>query len=182
MPAHVVRKRFFIAVEGESEQSFVAWLQALSAAKLHVYLDSVPLGGGGYKSMLEAAVRQHARRCKTRGAYRARFLIVDEDRAQGGDWPIERLRLEAAKHQITVCVQRPNHEGLLLRMMHGMERGISDASSAEAKLRSRWPSYKKPANARALGRQFSAEDLLRVAKADPDLETLLNAIGLKGGP
>jgi hypothetical protein len=131
--------------------------------------------------MLAGAVREHSRRRKTRGAYRARFLIVDEDRAQGGDWPVEQLRREAAKHKILVCVQRPNHEGLLFRMMPGMEREPPDAASAETKLKRLWRNYQKPANAHALGRQFSLEDLFRVAQVDPDLETLLKAIGFKGG-
>lgn len=182
MPGPVIRARFFIAVEGDSEQSFVKWLQTLSERELHVHLDAAWLGGGGFKSMLERAVREHARRCKTRGEYQACFLIVDGDRADRGDWPIQKLRLEAAKYKMTVCVQRPNHEGLLLRMMRGMEREIPDAASAQAKLKSRWPSYQKPANAYTLGRQFSIEDLLRVANVDPDLETLLKAIGLNDGP
>jgi hypothetical protein len=44
------------------------------------------------------------------------FLIVDKDRSEQGDWTIEELRREAAGHNITLCVQNPNHEGLLLRI------------------------------------------------------------------
>ena len=180
MPAQIIKKRvrFFVAVEGESEQSFVAWLQALSENELHIHLDGVLLGGGGFKSMLDKAVQQHRRRCKISGAYKDRFLIVDGDRAQQGDWSIEKLKREAARSKFTVCVQSPNHEGLLLRMMPGMERGISVAASSATKLKNRWPNYQKPMNAHALGRQFSLNDLLRVARVDPDLESLLRKIGL----
>ncbi len=170
-----------MAVEGESEQSFVTWLQGLSEKQPHIHLDGFPLGGGGFKSMLEKAVRLHKRRCRTKGAYRDRFLIVDGDRAEQGDWTIEKLRRAAAKHKITVCVQSPNHEGLLLRMIPGMEREIPDAASGEKKLKSRWPGYEKPMNAHALGRQFSLEDLLRVATVDFDIATLLKRIGLMAG-
>ena len=175
MAAHTIKKRtrFFVAVEGESEQSFLVWLQVLAQGKLHIHLDDVLLGGGGFKSMLEKAVKQHARGCKISGAYKDRFLMVDADRAQQGDWSIEKLKAEAAKHKFTVCVQSPNHEGLLLRMMPGMEREISDAASSETKLKSRWPNYQKPANAHALGRQFSVDDPLRVARVDPDLGNFL---------
>ena len=175
------RTRFFVAVEGESEQSFVTWLQVLSQKELHIHLDGVPLGGGGFKSMLEKAVRLLKRRCKTAGAYQDCFLIVDGDRAEQGDWSIDKLRREATKHKITVCVQNPNHEGLLFRMMRGMEREIPDAASAATRLKSRWPNYQKPVNAHALGRQFTLDDLLRVASVDADLETLLKKIGLMGG-
>lgn len=183
MPAQIIktRARFFVAVEGENEQSFVTWLQALSQKELHIHLDGIPLGGGGFKSMLQKAVHLHKRRCRTSGAYKDRFLVVDGDRAEQGDWSIEKLRREAAKHKITVYVQSPNHEGLLLRMMRGMEHEIPDAASAETRLKSRWPNYQKPVNAHALGRQFSLDDLLRVANVDPDLETLLKRIGLMGG-
>jgi hypothetical protein len=59
-----------------------------------------------------------------------------------------------------------------------MERQIPDPASAHTKLKSRWPNYQKPMNAHGLGRQFSLNDLLRVARVDPDLEALLKKIGL----
>lgn len=171
-----------MAVEGESEQSFLAWLQVLAQKELHIHLDGVLLGGGGFKSMLEKAVKQHARACKISGAYKDRFLIVDADRAEQGDWSIEKLKCEAEKHKFTVCVQNPNHEGLLLRMMPGMEREISDAALSETKLKTRWPNYQKPVNAHTLGRQFSIDDLLRVARVDADWGNFLKKIGLMAGP
>jgi hypothetical protein len=180
MAGKIIRTRFFVAVEGESEQSFVTWLQRLSEQDLNIHLDDVLLGGGGFKSMLEKAVRLHKRHCRN-GAYRDRFLIVDADRAEQGDWSIEKLRREAAKLKFTVCVQNPNHEGLLLRMIPGMEREISDATSANSKLKRQWAKYQKPMNAYALGRQFSLDDLRRVANVDPDLKTLLEKIGLMAG-
>ena len=180
MPAQIIKRRarFFVAVEGESEQSFVAWLQVLSEKDLHIHLDVALLGGGGFKSMLDKAIQQHRRQCKNSGAYRDRFLIVDGDRAEQGDWSIEKLRREAAKNKIIVCVQNPNHEGLLLRMVPGMERNVPDAAASETKLKTRWPNYQKPVNAHSLGRQFSLADLLRVANVDNDLEVLLKRIGL----
>ena len=144
---------------------------------MNVHLDGLPLGGGGYKSMLEKAFRLHTRHSRN-GAYKACFLIVDGDRADQGDWSIEKLRREAAKAGFTVCVQNPNHEGLLLRMMPGMERDIPDAAATNTKLKKQWPNYNKPMNAHALGRQFSIDDLLRAANQDPDLKTLLETIGL----
>jgi hypothetical protein len=181
MRAHTIEKRvrFFVAVEGECEQSFVKWLQVLADARqIHVHLDSFPLGGGGFKSMLSKSVRLHKRRCKISGAYKERLLIVDADRAGQGDWPIDKLRREAKKHKIIVCVQSPNHEGVLLRMTEGMEHEKPDVATAVAKLKHHWPNYEKPVNAQTLGRQFSNEDLLRAASADTDLRTLLKTIGL----
>jgi hypothetical protein len=178
MPPQILRTRFFIAVEGESEQSFVTWLQRLSENNLRIHLDSFLLNGGGYKSMLANALRQYKRRSNTSGIYKDCFLIVDGDRAYQGDWPIDQLRREAAEANVTVCVQHPNHEGLLLRMIPGMERENVNAASAKTKLNGHWPNYEKPANANALARQFSHGDLLRAANFDADLQNFLEKIGL----
>jgi hypothetical protein len=180
MAARIIQKRarYFVAVEGESEQSFVRWLQQLSDGRVPVHLDSYPLSGGGYKSMLENAVHLHVRQSKSKGAYRERFLIIDGDRAEQGDWSLDKLREEAAKHEIIVCVQRPKLEGLLYRMMPGKERDIPSAALAESKLKAFWPSYQKPVNAHLLEGRFSLGDLARVAVVDADLEILLQRIGL----
>jgi hypothetical protein len=180
MPARIIKKRvrFFVACEGESEQSFITWLQDLSRNTLHIHLDGIALGGGGFKSMLQKAVALHKRKSKNGGEYRDRFLIVDSDRTEQGDWSVEKMKSEAAKEQFTVCFQVPNHEGLLLRMISGMECDFPDASSARTKLKSRWAAYEKVMNARALGRQFSEDDLIRAAKSDPDLRLLLTKIGM----
>jgi hypothetical protein len=179
MPANIVKRRasFFLAVEGKSEQSFVAWPQMLAEKRLRIHLDAFSLGGGGFKSMLQKAVRQHQLRSEI-VRYQERFLIVDRDRAEQGDWSIEKLNQEAAKHSIIVCAQCPNHEGLLLRMTPGMERETADATSALTKLKNRRPNYRKPMNAHDLERKFLLDDLLRVASVDPDLQILLKKIGL----
>jgi ATP-dependent protease Clp ATPase subunit len=173
------RTRFFLAVEGESEQSLVRWLQMLSDENgLSVHLDSYVLGGGGYKSMLENAIHEHQKRVRSKGAYRDRFLIVDGDRANTQDWPLDKLREEAAKHGFIVIVQSPNHEGLLYRMTPGKELDIPSASTAQTKLRTFWPTYQKPANAYMLNSHFTLPDLARLAGVDPDLDNLLRRIGL----
>ena len=150
----------------------------LSEDGLSVHLDSYVLGGGGYKSMLENAVREHKKRTKSKGTYEDRFLIVDGDRANGQDWSSEKLREEAAKHDFRVVVQRPNHEGLLYRMTPGKECDIPSASTAQAKLQTFWPTYQKPVNANKLSAHFKLDDLVRLAGVDPDLDNLLRQIGL----
>jgi hypothetical protein len=179
MRSHFIlqRTRFFVAVEGESEQSFIKWLQILSEPKLHIHLDTFVLGGGGYKTMLQAAVTEHKRRCHRTGVYHDSFLVVDRDRAGQGDWSAEKLRREADRHNFTVCLQNPNHEGLLLRMMPCMESQNPDAASAFRKLKSQWPDYQKPMTANFLARQFTLADLIRMAGKDPDLKAFITKIG-----
>lgn len=172
------RTRFFLAVEGQGEQSFITWLGRIAGQHgLHVALDCEPLGGGGYKSMLEKAVRY--RRRKERSKAKASVLLLDEDRATRDDgWTIAQLKAKAAKKGISVCMQIPNQEGLLLRMMPGKERLQPPAPTAHKQLVALWPEYDKPVDAQMLASKFTLEDLHRVAQVDEELRALLVIIGL----
>jgi hypothetical protein len=175
----MIRRRipFFFAVEGQSERSLIKWLHDLSQKDLHVHLETYVLGGGGYKSMLAEASRALKKRV-SKVKYKECFLLVDGDRASGGDWSVEKLRKEAKKHRITVCLQKPNHEAVLVRMIPGREKETCDAASAERQLKTFWATYQKPADARLLSQQFKLEHLLRMAKHDDDFRYLLGKIGL----
>ena len=179
MPARTIlqRTRFFLAVEGKGEQSFVKWLQGLAdVGGLHVHLDCKLLSGGGLEAMLKRSII-YRKRGLTR-PYQASFLIVDADRADQGDCSIDQLRREADSNKIRVCVQQPNQEGLLLRMLPGNERLMPDKASAMRLLKAQWIDYEKPVDAYTLSQRFSIDDLRRVAVIDPDLQDLLTVIGL----
>src|SRR5262249_25991421 len=138
------RKRIFIAGEGESEQSFVKWLQRLSNQQgLHIHLDCQTLGGGGYKTILEKTI--HERKRKER--YRAKFsiLLIDGDRAEYGDdgLSLSQLKQQALKQNIKVCIQYPNLEGLLLRMLPNNESMQPNSAKAHKQLCQAWPEYQK---------------------------------------
>lgn len=174
------RTRFFFSVEGEGEQSVIKWLQELADQNgLHVHLDCEVLKGGGYKTMLEDAIRYRKR--KERQTAKKTILLIDSDRAERGDdgWSLPQLKQEALKNKIHVCVQNPNLEGLLLRLMPGKENLQPNVSNAYKQLRSLWPNYEKPADARTLAAKFSLNDLIRAARVDIELKTLLSLIGLK---
>lgn len=80
----IKRTRHFLAVEGESEQSFVKWLQYLAdKEELHVHLDCQPLGGGGYEIMLNRAILYSRR--KDRSKTKSSILLIDADRRQCDD-------------------------------------------------------------------------------------------------
>jgi hypothetical protein len=79
-----VRTRFYLAVEGAGEQSFVKWLQQLCENHgLHIHLDCQPLGGGGYQSMFTNAL--YYRQRNERRKAKASILLVDGDRAEHED-------------------------------------------------------------------------------------------------
>jgi len=173
------RKRFFIVGEGEGEQSFVKWLQQLSDQNgLHVHLDCQPLGGGGYKTMFDRTLRERKR--KERKNVKCAILLVDSDRDERGDdgWSLLQLKQEALKQKIHVCVQNPNQEGLLLRLTPGNEHLQPNVTNVQKQLRSIWSDYRKPVDAQTLVAKFKLNDLLRAARHDSELRTLLSLIGL----
>lgn len=181
-----LRRRLFFAVEGESEKSFIAWLQDLANEQaLYVYLDRHSLGGGGYEVMLNETRRLISRKQKEGRKYEFVFLLVDEDRStsRSDEWSIEKLKEEASKYKIIVCSQRPNFEGLLLKMLRpGKESEILSASVVKIKFPRAWPEYEKPVDKQTLAKKLSLNDLIRAAQFEPDLKILLTKIGFSTTP
>lgn len=175
------RKRIFLAVEGESEQSFIKFLQQLSDHKeKHVHLDCEVLGGGGYEIMLHRAKMWPRRNENKKGKAKESILIVDTDRAETNEdgFSLEQLISEAKNFNFTVCLLKPNLEGLFLRMLAGNEQSISALPEVHKRLLRLWPNYQKPADSYTLRNKFSFDDLIRVAKFDQHLKNLLVKIGL----
>ena len=185
----LLRKRIFIACEGESEESFVKWLQQLcDDQELSIHLDSYLLRGGGYEKMLSIAIEErNKRRSKAGSAFKQSVLFVDTDRGDSSVdvWSLENLRQAAFKSDFFACFSRPNLEGVLLRMLLPKAQIAWDSKRVEKELHNVWEKYKKPATADILALKFRldkidpADAILRVAQKDPDIQALLSAIGFK---
>ena len=175
-----LRTRFFFTGEGQNDQSLVKWYQRLCNQQgLHVHLDYEPLDGGGYKKMLEETIR--LREKNERETAEKTFLLVDEDRALRRDdpWSIETLKRESKREDIIVCVQCPNIEGFFLRLFPKKESLNPSPQDVDRLLKKEWSDYSKRVDADTIGKKFTLKDLLRLAKADPDLEAFLSILGLK---
>lgn len=171
------RTRYYIAVEGEGERSFIKWLQDISdILKLHIHLDCLILNGGGYKTMLEDAIRHRKKRERT--SAKLSIILVDKDRGILGDdgWTIEKLQENSKKNKFNLCLQVPNQEGLLLKLFPNKEKVKPPLKEAHKLLLKVWPEYKKPINAQILSMKFTLNDLKRVAQYDEELEKLLKMI------
>lgn len=177
----VRRKRIFIAVEGEGEQSFVKWLQDLcNQHQLPIHLDTRVLGGGGYKHMLEKALRLQKRDKDSKTKAKTSILLVDGDREQHKDdgWTLVELKHQATKNSFELCIQHPNQEGVFLRMHPGQENKQPDLSTVKDELIKLWPQYVKPVDANTLKAKFCLKDLYRLVDLDSELKKLLQIIGL----
>lgn len=75
-----------------------------------------------------------------------------------------------------VCIQNPNFEGLLLRLLS--KKKITHCQNISHQLSKLWPDYEKPASTYDLNSRISLNDLIRIAKHDREIEKLLNLIGL----
>lgn len=142
-----IRTRIFVAGEGQSEQAFAKWLQQLTDNRhLALHLDYKSLEGGGYKSMYHKAIKLREKGLR-KGKYSCSFLLVDSDRAERndcpGDWPLKKLKAEAAKNHLQICVQYPNYEGLLLRILLNEDKKMLNLTpvKAEKRLKDIWQDY-----------------------------------------
>jgi hypothetical protein len=171
-----VRKRFFLAVEGSSEKSFIRWLQLLSDAEnLFIHLDCEPLNGGGYEKMFNETLR--LQKYKERTKVKSTIMLIDADREAHDSWSLTQLREKTTKHHIKLCLQHPNHEGLLLRLHPDNKSRQLQANLIKKKLSKLWPAYEKPVDAQTLATKFTMNDLFRAAKMDAELKNLLSIIG-----
>lgn len=174
-----VRSRVFIGCEGKGEIGFVHWLGRLcDEAGCAWAFDPQDLQGGDPRAMLVDATR-HRDRGQVNGAYTHAILLLDSDRV--GD--PEDIRRLAAKSRLTLVLQRPKLEGVLLRLHPGHERRFPSPEDTNRQLLRVWPdvwggNHRRAVDADTLGRRFALADLRRAAACDEELRRLLELLGL----
>lgn len=174
---------FFIGCEGESEQSYVRLIANLAAAEdIHIHLEAVLLrpGGGDPCALTELAERKYAEKKRSRGAFRAQFILLDDDRVGQNPARDQRARTIANQAELRFIWQSSCHEALLLRHLDGCAtlRPVT-TSLAEAALRQRWPDYEKGMSAVDLAKRIDAAAVRRAADVEPELAAFLEAIGFE---
>lgn len=176
------RRRIFVGCEGESEQGYVALLARFAEeARLAVHLDAVLLqpGGGDPLALVERAAVQAAERGNRRGDYEGRFVLLDRDKY--GQVPERDNRISVIVQAVGLHLiwQRPCHEALLLRHLEGCAQLKPPSTPvAMGQLQQRWAGYEKATPAARLADRLDRAALARAAQVEPDLATLLEAIGL----
>lgn len=178
------RTRIFAGCEGDSERGLLAWLQRLANKPSRLlHLDIVPLGrgAGSPQALLAKALAEKRRRGALHGVYRRSFLLLDADRLQGGAAEAD-LRRAAEASGLSVILQQPSLEGLLVRLHPGHEARTASTVDAERELQRLWPDYEKPEPADRLARHFTLDDLHRAARHDGELHFLLKLLGLLPPP
>ena len=174
------RTRIFVGAEGESERSFAAWLQGLCDGEgHHLHLDVVVAGGRSSAKIVETCAGRCHEHSRRDGPYHARLILLDCDRLEDKRQNEADPRPIARREKIELIFQKPNIEGVLVRLHKGQEtRQLATAEDAERALEKLWPEYRKPAPAAALRERFDLDHLRRAAEHDGDLRKLTELLGL----
>lgn len=174
-----IRRRVFAGCEGKGEVGLLRWLGRLcDGAGCAWAFDPHDLAGGDPRAMLDDAVRRRDRG-QVNGAYAHALLLLDADRI---DDP-EDIRRLAARARLTLILQRPKLEGVLLRLHAGHERRFPSAEDTNRHLLRVWPdvwggNHRRAVDADTLGRRFALGDLRRAAACDGELRRLMELLGL----
>ena len=174
-----LRKRIFVAAEGDGERALAGWLQSICDEQgLRIHLDVVVAGGGDTRSVVEFAVDRRQRHTDSKGQDKGALVFLDADRL---------LRDRAAKRdpetvkgrdRLHLVYLTPDLEGLFVRLHGGCETQFASADDATKRLLRLWPKYRKPMPVRALRKRFNLAGLRRAAQHDPQLRKALILLGL----
>lgn len=173
------RVRIFLGCEGESEQGYGRILQEFADdAGLHVHLVIKNLQPAGDPlSLARRAVRLSGNEAR-KASLAGKAIIFDADRLDGSTERGRKALKLLGQEEFIVVLQRPDHEGLLLRHFAGHEHDDPPSGHSMNRLKALWPEYHKNMSAADLRQQLSLESVIRVAEVAAELRLLLKAIGL----
>ncbi len=173
------RRVIFIGVEGKSDRAFAQFLQfRCNGEGLHLHLNVTTGSGGDSVSVVQEADRR-LKRHPGRRDISHRLVLLDWDRHAQDVKAGRDARAVASKAKLEIIFQKPNLEGLLLRLHQGHESREIAAGNSMAELRKVWPEYHKSLlTADQLNRCFTVSDLRRAARHDQGLRRLLDVLGL----
>lgn len=174
------RTRILIGCEGESERGYAVHLGRRAQEKgKRVHVEAPVLKGGDALARLEWMQHYIEREEAIRTPFVHRFALLDTDQDRLSPDRTKRAHRLAEALQVTVIWQNPAHEGFLVRHFDGytMHRPplTADALALIARL---WPRYAKGLPAMEYHRKLAEADVLRASTVEPDLLSLLIAIGL----
>ena len=119
------------------------------------------------------------RQRKRHGPYSAALILLDADRIEDDRSRSRDPSKGLGGEDLHLNYQKPNNEGLLIRLHRGHENRFVSTSEVNRALKRPWPNYAKPISAEALSRRFGLSDLQRAARYDFDLRQMLEILGLR---
>lgn len=171
-----IRKRVFVGCEGDSERSYVRWLQRRSdELDLHLHFDGWPAHGGDPLAIVISSIAKMRERSARHGPYTAAAVLFDADKlgiTPARDKQIPRLTRQA---NMAVLAQTFDHEAILLRHFQGCKTLRPPAGKSLPRLRREWPEYSKPADALQLEARIDLAGLFRMISVEPAFARFLSS-------
>jgi hypothetical protein len=164
----------YAGVEGDSEKALLKWIETLcDDNEIRVRFKVRNCCGGSPRQILDSAIRHRPARTTRNDS----LVLIDKDfLSEHEERELERL---AEKNKITLIIQRPNFEGIILRLNPGEETRQPPPEAVKAMLRRFWHDYEKPPSANDLGSRYSLAHLVSLANWDEDIATLLQIVGFR---
>lgn len=173
-------KRVFLGCEGDSEQSYGAWIQAIAEdLRLPITIDTYNASGINNlpHQIIKRCLDQIPRREKRRGKYFVRGILLDSDNL-GIETELNQDTIDLAINKnIHVIFQEYEHEALLLRQIPGHSRDRPAIGEGREKLQAAWPEYRRSQGKIQLYEKFTIDDIKRVCTVEPVLQAFLQSIG-----
>lgn len=142
-----------------------------------MHLDVRPGNGGDSLAIVEDA-QGRLKRAPGRREISEKLVLLDADRVQQDARRGRDAQTQARRWNFKVILQKPNLEGLILRLCPGQDQRQVAARDALTELRKVWPQYSKPPTVAQLSDRFGVDDLRRAARHDRALQELLDTLGL----
>jgi hypothetical protein len=177
-----LRRPIYIGCEGDSEVGYAGLLQDLirdGNLAVHLYVDLLGPGTGDPLSRIEMAVLRLRMLKRRHSLPNERFAFLDSDQAERDPARAARACELAAENGIKIVWQHPCFEAMLLRHLPGKSSNRPiDTLTASKALKKVWPEYLKPMSRANLARRIDKDAVLRAARVETELVSLLRCIGL----
>lgn len=175
------RINFFLACEGESEYSYVKFLNRLADkhSSMRVHLDpSIINGGGDPDKILEISKKEYEFKVKgKKGGYKEKLILMDNDIYQQYSPSAQSdFNSKLTKKKFGIIWQKPDHEGFLIRHFPNSVSPISGHSMDQ--LQKFWPNYHKNMLVRDIEKKLDISCVKRASNFFPEFKKFLNTIGL----
>lgn len=173
------RARHFIGCEGQSEQSYAKLLGIKAEEEgLWLHLDIFDAKGGDPLSIVEACIKQHARKVRDAGKFVTSAILLDGDRF-GDDLNRDlKARALAGRAGVRLVVMDFDFECHLYRHVDGKQHDHIGAGNSLNSVKSVWPDYSKPADAKWLNERLTLMDIRRASTTHMEFLAMLQGIGL----
>lgn len=176
------RVRFFLACEGESEYSYVKFLNGLADkhSSKHVHLDPFVINGGGNPhTTLERSRTKYeaeAKKVKKLGGYEEKLILMDEDTYQKFSSNDKReFKRKLKKEKFGIIWQRPDHEGFLIR--HFSNSVTPRLGHTMDQLQKFWVNYNKNMSVIDIESRLDIRCVKFASNSVPEFKKFLKTIG-----